>query len=146
MIDVKSGLRKAYFDLLSGQLTYNGVQVPVSDDMVGPTAPGSLYVILAAQDGIDAPYFSGFSSWERINIDIISKTTVRASKQPLDMVAAQIFALVCPTPEMHGLADQPGMQINAVRFESDKYLSLTVNSSNTVERRILTFKQFIAQT
>jgi HK97 gp10 family phage protein len=82
---------------------------------------------------------------ENIDLDIIFKASTQASKQPLDLVAAQILNLICPSVTASGLAPQPGMQFLNVKLQSDRYLSLALNASNTVERRILTFKLYVAQ-
>lgn len=145
MIDVKLGVRTAFFQALNGNLTYNSVPVPVSDDIkpFGSTSP--IYVILASQSGAEKNTFSGWASDENIDLDIIFKASTQASKQPLDLVAAQILNLICPSVTASGLAPQPGMQFLNVKLQSDRYLSLALNASNTVERRILTFKLYVAQ-
>lgn len=145
MIDVKLGVRKAFYEALNGNLLYNAVQVPVSDDIkpTGNTSP--IYVILATQTGAEKNTFSGWASDETIDLDIIFKASTQASKQPLDLVAAMIIEIICPTITTSGLPAQPGMQFLNVKLQSDRYLSLALNASNTVERRILTFKLYVSQ-
>lgn len=149
MIDVKQALRTAYYNLLNGQLSYQAVAVPIGDEMTPFGEDVSLYVIIASQDGSDESTFQSWGSLEHINLDIVSKSGARNSKEPVDQVAGQIFALLFPDPlhkNLCGLPEQPGIQINATVFSTDRYIPLSLNSSNTVMRRILTFKQHVLQT
>lgn len=145
MIDVKAGIRTAFFTALSGHLSYNSVAVPVSDDMkpINNTAPN--YVILATQGGTQKNTFSGWASWETINIDVISKVSITTGKLVLDNIVGQILEIICPSVTRTGIAQQPGLSINNVRLEEDHYLPLSLNASNTVQRRILTFKMYVSQ-
>lgn len=152
MIDVKKPLRTAYFQLLSGQLTYNGTDVTVSDEITPPGALSGLYVILASQSGSNQDTFDGNASWELIDLDIVAKASIYTSKEPLDSIAGQILDLLFPynavpgTAAVCALPDQAGVQILSVRLERDRYLTFGLNTANSVIRRILTFKQYIAQT
>ncbi len=149
MIDVEKKLRTAYYNALNGQLTYGGNPVPVGDEMEPFAATSSLYVILAAQSGAFDNTFSSWGSIEEFNIDIVNKTSSRNSKAPVDDVASQILAILFPDPTHKGttgLADQPGMQINCVYLYASRYIPLSLNNSNVVMRRILTFKQKVLQT
>jgi hypothetical protein len=143
MIDVKNPVRKAYFQLLNNNLFYGGEGVPVSD---GETLGKKLYVILAAQSGVDNSTFQSFDSNEDIVIDIIYKASSKASRQPVDAVASQILSLVLPSPAYNGLPGQAGIQINCVKLSDDRDLDLSENQSNAMRRRILTFSQKVRQT
>jgi hypothetical protein len=143
MIDVKYPVREAYFELLNGNLSYAGQPVPVSD---GQTMGHKLYVVIGEQDGTDNSTFQSFDSNETIVIDIISKTNSTGSRSPIDAVASQILNLVLPAPAHNGLPGQAGVQINCVKKDGDRYLDLTLNSSNTLRRRIITFTQKVRQT
>lgn len=145
MIDVKAGIRTAFFAALNGRLSYNSVAVPVSDDMKPINNTGPNYVILATQGGTQKNTFSGWASWETINIDVISKVSITTGKLVLDNIVGQILEIICPSVTRTGIAQQPGLSINNVRLEEDHYLPLSLNASNTVQRRILTFKMYVSQ-
>lgn len=144
MIDVKHPLRKAYFDLLDGQLSYNGASVPVGDDVID--GDPDVYVILASQTGGDNSSFQTFDSEETIDLDIVHKGGSFVNKNVVDNVAGQIFSLVRPSPTSIGLPPQPGVQVNCVRVTGDRYLDLMLNSADSVMRRIVTFTQKVRQT
>lgn len=146
MIDTKKLIRQAYFAALNGSLSYNGVNVPVSDDMLPAGSSATIYVILASQSMSKENTQQSWGGVEMIDLDIVYKAQTRASKEPLDDVAGQILAILFPSPGQTSLAPGAGIQINCPRLESDRYLTLSLNSSNSVERRILTFKQHVLQT
>lgn len=146
MIDVKKPVRKAYYELLNGALSYNATNVPVSDDAKKLADTASLYVILSNQSGVDAGTMHSFDSSEDIVIDIVHKGSSRVNKEVVDNVASQILNLVLPLPSTDGLPLQMGVQINCVRLSDDRYITLALNNSNSVVRRLLTFKQRVRQT
>lgn len=149
MIDTIEALRTAYFKALDGQLTYNGQPVPISDEITPAGDIPDLYVIIASQSTVEENTFQSWGELQSINLDIVNKTTARNSKQPCDRIAGQILSILFPDSNdkgKSGLPVQPGIQINSPRLSGSTYLSLSLNSSNTVMRRILTFKQHILQT
>lgn len=146
MIDVKQPVRKAYYDLLNGVLSYGGNVVPVTDDIKKLGDISTVYVLLSNQSGSDSSTFQTFDSDETIVLDIVFKAGTRANKEVVDAVAGQIVSLVLPIPGSTGLVSGPGVQINCVKLTGDTYLTLALNNSNSVVRRLLTFKQHVRQT
>lgn len=144
MIDVKRPLRKAYYELLNGNLTSGGNAVPVGDDVVEDTA--DVYVILAAQSGSDNSTFQSFDSIETIDLDIVYKGGAFVNKGVVDNVANQILQLVVPSPQVNALPAQIGVQVNCVELTGDRYLDFGLNNSDSVVRRILTYTQKVRQT
>ena len=146
MIDVKLPIRKAFYDLLSTALTYGGNLVPVVDDMKNLGDASNPYVLLSNQAGADASTFQTFDSTETIVLDIVNKAGSRTNKEVVDNVAGQILPLVIPAPGTNGLNPVPSVQINCVQLHADSYLTLSLNSSNSVIRRLLTFRMRARQT
>lgn len=146
MIDVKLPVRKAFYDLLSGALTLNANLVPVVDDAKNLGDPSMTFVLLSSQTGNQASTFQTFDSNETIVLDIVSKAGARTNKEIVDAVAAQIIPLVITSPGSNGLIPDPSIQINCVELSDDRYLTMALNSSNTVVRRLLTFKMRVRQT
>lgn len=138
----------AYYQLLNGNLLYNGAGVPVSDDLRKLQDSGSsVYVLLSNQDGVDSSTMQSWDSDESIVLDIVFKAGARANKQVIDNVAGQILALLFPTPtSAAALPRQTGVQINCVRLDTDRYITLTLGQAGTIVRRLLTLKQHVRQT
>lgn len=143
MIDVKHPLRKAYYECLNGNLTFKGLAIPVGDDTVD--FDGDVYVVLASQTGYDNGTFQTFDSVETIDIDIVGKARHFSNKNVVDFIANQIVNLIQPTKQTYGLPDQDGVQINCISLSADRYLTFSLNDSNSVVRRILTYKQKVRQ-
>lgn len=146
MIDVKLPVRKAFYDLLMGQLTYAGNLVPVNDDLKALGDSSNPYVLLSNQTGTPVNSFQTFDSNETIVLQIVNKAASRTNKAVVDNVAAQIIPLVVPAPGSNGLVPSPAIQINCVGLSGDTYMTLTLNNSNTFIKRLLTFKMRVRQT
>lgn len=146
MIDIKLPIRKAYYDLLIGALSINANLIPVIDDMKNLGDSSTMWVLLSNQAGAPANTFQTFDSMETIVLDIVFKAGARANKEVVDNIAAQIIPLVITAPGSNGLIPGPEIQINCVELQADTYLTLALNTSNSVVRRLLTFKQRVRQT
>lgn len=147
MIDTKKPLRTAYYQLLSGALSDGlGNVVPVGDETTPYPDTLNCYVILSSQHETYLPVASVFDSWHEIVIDIVYKAASRTGKAAVDNIANQIVSLILPQPDIHGLPPQTGIQITNVQKVNDIDLPMLLNNSNTVVRRVLTFKQYIRQT
>lgn len=146
MIDVKLPLRKAYYQLLNGQLSFGGNNVPVYDDVAWLQNTDSLYVLLMNNSSVDRNTQQSFSSEEDIILDIIFTAAARANKETVDIVASQIQNLVCPNPQQNGLPVQAGIWIDNVYKSADNYMDFTLQNAKSVIRRIITFSQLVTQT
>jgi hypothetical protein len=147
MIDVKQPIRKAFYDLLQGHLTYgNAVLAPVVDDMKALGDTSQAWVLLSSQDGVDASSFQTFDSTETIVLDITFKAATRANKNIVDAIAGQILPLVLPAPGVNGLVPNAAVQLSCVKVSDDRYITLGLNTSNSVIRRLITFKMHCRQT
>lgn len=146
MIDVKLPVRKAFYDLLMGHLTYNANLVPVVDDTKNLGDNSTMYVLLSNQTGSDTSSFQTFDTNETLVLDVVFKAASRPSKEAVDNIVAQILPLVLPAPGTNGLQPSASVQINCVKVDSDQYLTLQLNSSNSVVRRLVTFKMRVRQT
>lgn len=146
MIDVKLPLRKAYYQLLNGQLSFSGNNVPVYDDVAWLQNTDNLYVLLMNNSSVDRNTQQSFSSEEDIVLDIVSTATARVSKETVDIVASQIQNLVCPNPQQNGLPVQSGIWIDNVYKSADSYMEFALQNAKSVLRRIITFSQLVTQT
>lgn len=153
MVDVQRYVRQAYYQLLNGNVTCAippatiPAVVPVGDELRKFADTDNIYIILSSQSGVDNRNFTFFMTYEEIVIDIVFKAASRANKQVLDSVANQVIALVLPSssPAINGLPAQAGMQFLDVYLRESRYMSLALNNSSTVIRRLLTFRQTVGQ-
>lgn len=146
-IDVQYPLRKAYYELLNGNLLYNNVGVPVGDDIKKLQDSGSnIYVLLSTQSGANADSMQSFDSWENIDIDIVFKAA-RSNKQVVDLVANQILGMVLPAPgQRSGLIRQTGVDISCVHRLRTQDIPAILGQSLMITRKVLTFRQRVRET
>lgn len=146
MIDASIGVRTAFFQALDGRLVFNDNIVPVGDDMKPLQSSSPIWVILGSQTKSPKQQANGWAEDCTIDLDIVYKTSTATGKKSLDLIAAQILAIILPYPPgAIGIPSQPGLQFLNLVLSADRYISLALNSSNSVERRILTFKLYVSQ-
>lgn len=145
MKDTKSAVRKAFYTLLNGQLSYNGSDVPVSADRSIIYGTSDFYVLLGNQDETDDSTKNDFTSTSTITIDIIHKTKSAVSRQGINEVAGQLFNLVLPTKVTTGLIPPANWQFHNIQKESDIDLDVALNATSVGARRIITFRLTVIQ-
>lgn len=145
MKDTHKPLRKAYYQLLKDVLVYDNTTIPVCDEKQKQGQDNSTCVILSTVSSNPTNTFNGFSREATIVLDIVCKTPSAVSKDIVDSIAEQILELVIPTPATNGLPAQNGFQILNVVLDNDRYLNFSVSDTQSVMRRLLTFRQSINQ-
>lgn len=136
-------LRKAFYEALNEQLTYNSVDVPVYSGGLPIDAP-SVYVLLHTATDTGTNTLTSFKSDSTIIVDIVSKTGATSSYDIVDNIANQVFLLLKPTINTSGLPPQEGFQIGCLTKRSDNYLPTTI-SGETITRRLIRFSTKINQ-
>lgn len=148
MKDAHQALRTAIWAALDGNLTavFDGSnsEIPIYDELVQDTN-SQIYVLLTTQTGIDESNKHRFNTEATQEIQIVHKTGLSVDKRVLDDVAGQIFEILWPTPQSDGLIQQSGFQIHSLRKQSDNYINMAIDSTNTLMRRIITFSARVHQ-
>jgi hypothetical protein len=145
MIDTKLPLRRAYYSMLNGNITSNGNNVPVYDDVIKLGDETNLYILLSSQTSNDDSTLCCFASTDTMLLDIVYKAQGRTNKQVVDTIANQIFSLILPSVAGNGLPEQPEIEIYHPRVESDSYVTMTLGASQQIVRRLITFTHRIKQ-
>lgn len=136
MIEVAHHIRKAYFDLLDGNLTLDGNNVPVYDELAEDES-GEAYVVLSTQTDAGDANKHAFISDHSITIDVVTRFVTSARKYPSEQIAEQILNLVLPTPQTTGLVSPAGLQIAAVRLLDTQSLGPEQFDTWKVVRKII---------
>lgn len=124
MILPGSDVRKAFFDVLNGSLSYNSANVPVFDEEVPPDIdPGNYYVILGSQTENNSSNKTKFVHDVTINIDVVTKFLKDVRKLPAEQITSQITTLITPTVSTTGLTDSAYFQFKALRYLDTNTLS-----------------------
>lgn len=139
-------LRHACADLLDGNLSWQGVNVPVSDEKrrLGETV--NLYVTFGTQQEIPDDTSDAFITTSSIEIQIIDRTEFEVSKDALDSVSNQILDILIPTPNGgDGFQVQDHFQILNVRRASAITRNFSISDSKSVVGKIITITATIVQ-
>lgn len=145
MREFNQPLRKAIYELLNGQLTFDSAIVPVFDGKVKQGESSNSYVLIGNTSSVDNSTFSGWSRRMSTVVDIVTKMTDTSSTDIADSIAAQILELMMPTIGGNGLV-QANFQYVNVSLNTDRYLELQQNPTTIMLRRLLTFLTIVNQT
>lgn len=143
MKDVSKGLRQAVYDEINGNLTWDGLNVPIYDEKEESNA--TLYVLLSTQTETADDHFSGFITKATILIDIVHRTFDSVSKDAVDTVAGQIGENLLPTPNFTWLTPPAGFIYANVKRESARSLDFQISHKDSVIRKLLTYSLDITQ-
>lgn len=146
MKDPVKFIKDAYYDLLDGNITYNGSPIPVYDEEADPSG-NSFYIIISTVTDTDKPVKSKFFSDTQIVIDVITLLDYQITKEKeiVDVICGKIMNLVLPTPDTTGIADTADFQAVSVRRESSNHLPVADTGTKKVVRRVLRFTQTIVE-
>jgi hypothetical protein len=142
--EVAHHIRKAYFDLLDGNIEYMGNPVNIYDEL-HEDGDEDYYVILSTQDDSDESTKQCFTTEHQITIDIVTRFLTSARKFPSENISDQILGFVLPTTQTAGLLSPVGLQITSVRFLGSNSLSVEQIGNYKVVRKILRFGHKVVQ-
>lgn len=145
MIEVNKLFRKAVYEALNGNLTFDAAIVPVFDEKVIQAEGNSQYVILQSQSNTQQNTFSSFNTDTTLIIQVVAKSWDGVSKDPIDDISNQILQILFPTPNTTGLITQAGIQICNARLQSSSsgVVALQTNKYNVY--KFLTVQALIIQ-
>lgn len=140
MKDINYPVRKAFYTALNGNLSYDGSNVPVSDEQLKDSDSNNFYVILGSQSDRDDSTKTSYDREASITLDIVTKQGQTATKDIADSIANQILTLLFPTtPHVHALPAQTGFQFLNLTLQNSSDIRVSLLTSQNVYRRILTF-------
>lgn len=131
-------IRKAFYELLDGSLSYGGSDVPVYDEVLQESA--DLYVIIGNQTKGNRDNFCTFVSDCTLTLDIIQRSSFDFTKDAIDSVHDQIGTLLSSSPGTHNLPLQSGFQISAVTEDSFSYVPTLQAEQGYIIRKLITYR------
>ncbi len=141
--DAERVFRRAIFDALDGNVTYNGNVVPVYDEFASDNAP-NLFIVLGNQYADDRRNFAKFVTGSVIVIDIVHHQNRAMTKDVVDDVAESIKGILMPSISGTGLTLEAGFSVNNLYRETSSYLS-EQNNTKWVLRKIERYRANIQQ-
>ena len=132
-------IRKAYFNLLNGNLSLNGVNIPVYD-RVPPEEKGH-YVVISEQTATDESSKGCYSLDTTILFDVVTRYKKGGGKKDADMISNQITEAVIVRYYFPVLE---GFKIYAVRLDNSNYLE-TLEPNNYTVRKLIRVRVYVQQ-
>lgn len=105
MKDPKADLQEAYYDLLNGNISFSGSNVPVYDVNNVPQTPDYPHILITDFTQIDESDKTVFAESITVDLEIIDRATQRASRAGVFSVASQIKQIIRVRPEAFSITD-----------------------------------------
>ena len=131
-------LMDSWYDLI------NGISVPVYKIDVPETETGN-YVIIRPESGTGQNNKRSLADDVVIITDVVTVFNNNANGETAEDIDAEVFDLVLPTPQGHGLTEPSGMQILNVKRETFNYLQ-EQDGTRVYHRKISRYVHRIHQT
>lgn len=135
--------RKAIYNALHNNVTYNGTIVPVYDEFASDTAP-NLFIVLGNQYGDDRRNYTKFVTGSVIVIDIVHHQNRAMTKDVVDAISNSIKNILLPSLGAFGITVDAGFSVNNLYRETSSYLS-EQNNTKWVIRKIERYRCEIQQ-
>lgn len=119
MIDYGTPLRKAYFNVLDGNLTALSSPVPVVDEKLDP-GQADIYVKIGTTDEQQQNNKSYFAGNCNVTLDIVQRTESVGSKIVVDDVSNQILALLFTDIKTTTLQVEAPLKLSFAKLEATK--------------------------
>jgi hypothetical protein len=141
--DPERVFRKAIYNALHNNVTYNGTIVPVYDEFASDTAP-NLFIVLGNQYGDDRRNYTKFVTGSVIVIDIVHHQNRAMTKDVVDAISNSIKNILLPSLGAFGITVDAGFSVNNLYRETSSYLS-EQNNTKWVIRKIERYRCEIQQ-
>lgn len=138
-------LRHACNDLLNGSLSWQGTNVPVSDEKKKLGDNVNLFVTFGTQQESEDNTSDAFITDSSIDIQIQQNSGFEVSKDGIDTVSNQIMEILMPTPMTDGFFTYNNFQITCVRRERAISRNFSITDSESIVAKIITITCKIVQ-
>lgn len=136
MIDYDTGLRKGYYDALSGNVTIEGSEIPVVDEKLDTQlTEHDIYIKLTTQNVSQGNNKSYFAANVDMNIDIVQFTKSVGGKLIVDDVADQVYSLLFPTKNTNAIVVPSPLKLTFAHLQNS-----TTEPTRKVEGGFITIK------
>lgn len=146
-------IRDSYFNLLEGNITYNGSVIPVYDEEADETG-NDFYIIVSTLTDAYIPVKTKFFNEVTILIDVVTTFNTKMysqtdpqpkMKEPCDVITGKILDLVLPSRNTTGIADNTDFQVIDVKKESSQHFPILDVDDKKIIRRLTRFSQIVLE-
>lgn len=146
MKNTQKPFRLAIFAALDGQLTYNSIAVPVTDEKKLQSDTSKIYVIFGRQTETPTERNdSAFITQSTIDLLIVSKTYSETSKDIVNDISDDILELLLTTPQINGFTEPMGFQVQNIELAYSETGTMRMNSTDITLTQLLTITAQIVQ-
>jgi len=146
LIDTCQPFRKAIYDALSGNVTYNSVQVPVYDEKTFVTNTASVFILLSTQqetpqDDTDC----GWTTLSSIDVEIVVKTGSEVTKNAIDTISGTVTGIILPTRSTVGITQPSGFQVTHLERTSTLTQTVSLSPTESILIKIIKFSAIFVE-
>lgn len=146
MIDYDTGLRKAYYDALSGNVTIDSSEIPVVDEKLDTQlTEHDIYIKFTTQNVTQGNNKSYFAANIDMNIDIVQLTDSVGGKLIVDDVAGQIMTLLFPTKNTTALVLPSPLRLTFAHLQNSTTELIRSHPKGFITIKTLTFLNRVYQ-
>ena len=142
MFDCSNNVRTAYISALNGNITYNGINVPVYGQIPFVTTPKN-YIVIGDITETSDNNNQMFNNIVNVVIDIFSEQYRINDLSIVDNISNQVLNILIPDTAINGIEDS-NFTIYPMSRASSRYLSLQ-NEQNFIARKIITINNLVNQ-
>lgn len=140
-------LQTLIFNLLNGNLSYDGNDISVYDEKIsGPTRSG-MYVVLSTQQESEGQEMTDctWSTESSIDIEIQHNSDFNVTKLGLSDLTNQILGLIFITPGQHNLGTPDHFQVLNLRRSRAITRNFSITDNQSIVAKIITLTATIVQ-
>lgn len=145
MRDTTEILANAVFNALSGNVTYNGNNVPVYDEKKKTGDTENLYILFSTQQETPDNTFETFMTDSTLDIEIVFRSGSETSKKVLSDVANAVLEILFPTPQTIGISQPSGFEIQLFEFAGSITRAFEISATESIVRKFIKVKAKIIQ-
>mgnify|MGYP001050902254 CR=1 FL=1 len=146
MVDTGKELRKAYFSLLSGQVTVEGSAIPFVDEKLEVNInEHDTYVMFTSQDEEDVSNKKHFANETLIRLQIVNQRKATNTKEVVESVSNQILSKLFPTRTSWAVSLSSPLSLTYAKYLNGSYNPVEMTDNGFVISKILTIKNRIVQ-
>jgi hypothetical protein len=143
MQDINKPLRQAYYALLAGNVSYDGVNVPVRYPMLAQGDQANNYILISM---VQSQPFNGDTtnfSDTFITLTIVTRALKNNSGDAADDIAGQIFALLYSNPQPQQILLMTNGQCVNTTVRTDIIQPYLSDGQRVILNRVITFHHII---
>lgn len=144
MNEIAGIIRTAIFGALSGNITYNSVNIPIFDE-APDEAQSSHYILLSTQTEEDATNNARFVTEGTILLDIVTVFSSYQTKEVSESISDTIMGILTPTVTTRGFTLPTGYSLTLFRRERSYSIPMLQSSTGKVLRKVLRYSFRIQQ-